>query len=174
MDMLCGDIYHFLFCSSMHTTFPHFYNNINLLIHTRITLTTYGFTLQSPQQSDCYAFGKINAAIPAIINIGNAMYINPPAASPINIKGRSTIVTKNFEIPHAALIPKNNNLPNTHIIQIVNKNDNIFLPPLCQCAYLFLLICRFQYWFMLYSFCCIHPDTSFLPTYPCRFCMFSV
>lgn len=76
-----------------------------------------------------YAFDKTSATIPAIINIGNAMYINPPTTIPISIKGNNTIVTKNFEIPHAALIPKNNNLPNTHIIQIANNSDNIFLPP---------------------------------------------
>ena len=50
-----------------------FYNNINLLIHTRITLTTYRLTLPDPQPSYSYAFGKSSAAIPITINIGNAM-----------------------------------------------------------------------------------------------------
>lgn len=72
-----------------------------------------------------------NAIIPTTINIGKAMYINPPTTIPIRTKGNNTMVTINFDIPHAALIPNNNNLPNTQIMQIANNNDNIFLPPLC-------------------------------------------
>lgn len=57
------------------------------------------------------------------------MYINPPTTIPISIKGNNTIVNKNFDIPHVALIPKNNISPNIHIMQIANNSDNIFLPP---------------------------------------------
>ena len=78
-----------------------------------------------------YAFDEISATIPATINIGNAMYINPHTTIPISTRGNNTTVTKNFDIPQAALIPKNNIFPNIHIMQIANNSDNIFLPPLC-------------------------------------------
>ena len=86
--------------------------------------------LSSSKKIYDYAFDEINEIIPITINIGNAMYINPPTTIPINTKGNNTTVTKNFDIPQAALIPNNNILPNTHIMQIVNISDNIFLPPL--------------------------------------------
>ena len=90
----------------------------------------------------------MSAAIPTIINNGNAMYINPPTTIPIRTKGNNTTVTKNFDIPQATLIPKNNNLPNTHIIQIANNSDNIFLPPLC--------------WYTQQLLDCIFKDRSIL------------
>ena len=72
-----------------------------------------------------YALELINPTIPITINIGNAKEISPPATIMINITGRNTTVSKNFEIPQAALTPKMNNFPNTHNMHIENNNVNI-------------------------------------------------
>ena len=67
--------------------------------------------------------------IPTTINIGKARDINPPTTIKMRLMGKSTMVKMNFEIPQAALMPKNNNLPNTNNINIENNNVNIsFIP----------------------------------------------
>lgn len=60
-----------------------------------------------------------------MITIGNASDTNPLMTMTINVIGSSTIVNKNFEMPHAARIPKKNNFPKTHSMPIRNKSSNI-------------------------------------------------
>lgn len=66
--------------------------------------------------------------IPAMINNGNARWINPTNNIPINITGKNTIIKKNFEIPHAALIPKKNNFQTIPNKKIKNNIVNIISP----------------------------------------------
>ena len=65
--------------------------------------------------------------IPTTINMGNAMDNNPPTTIIIRLIGSSTMVRRNLEIPHAALMPKKNNFPNTNSIHMANNNVNISL-----------------------------------------------
>ena len=67
--------------------------------------------------------------IPTTIKIGKARDINPPTTIRMRLMGNSTMVKMNFEIPQAALMPKNNNLPNTNNINIENNNVNILYIP---------------------------------------------
>ena len=67
--------------------------------------------------------------IPTTIKIGKARDINPPTTIKMRLMGNSTMVKMNFEIPQAALMPKNNNLPNTNNINIENNNVNISYIP---------------------------------------------
>ena len=62
--------------------------------------------------------------IPTTIKIGKARDINPPTTIRMRLIGNSTMVKMNFEIPQAALMPKNNNLPNTNNIKI--ENNKVF------------------------------------------------
>lgn len=146
-----------------------------------------------------YPFAAIHAISPAKINSGNARYSKPPATMAISRNGNSTTVTRNFDIPHAALMPKNTIFPNTHIMQIINNNDNIFLPSLwCyightertlvflrQFAYRLIsesqsfAVSRISVHFFNHanqsdSLCRIHSATPFPSAYSCRFSMFSV
>ena len=60
-----------------------------------------------------------------MINNGNASFINPTTSIPIKITGKNTNIMINFEIPHAALIPKKNNFPKIPNKKIKNNIVNI-------------------------------------------------
>ena len=92
-----------------------------------------------------YKCDVTNAIMPPTINNGKAMYISPPTTIPINITGKKITVQSSFIIPQDALNPKTKNFPTNQIIQIVNNNDNIFIPPETHCN-----ICLS---FILFFFC---------------------
>lgn len=75
-----------------------------------------------------YARDENKLIIPTTSSIGSAKYSNPPANIPINNNGKNTIVKTNFEIPHAAFIPKQNNFPYTPNMHTINNNVNIETP----------------------------------------------
>lgn len=77
-----------------------------------------------------------------MINNGNASFTSPTTNVPINITGKNTTIKTNFEIPHAALIPKKNNFPKIPNKKIKNNIVNI------ACS-LFLLVKLYAFGFLL-------------------------
>lgn len=62
-------------------------------------------------------------------NNGNARCISPATSIPNKISGKNTNIKINFEIPHAALIPKKNNFPKIPNKKIKNNMVNIVITP---------------------------------------------
>lgn len=82
------------------------------------------------------------AITPKMINNGNASFTSPTSNIPIKMTGKNTNVKTNFEIPHAALIPKKNNFPKIPNKKIKNNIVNI------SCSF-FLLVKLYAFGFLL-------------------------